>query len=738
MRANGDQQGKVYEAAGVVIERCLRLRQSLVIDGPPGARVWTPAAAEELFEKFTSQPDESDRSFLQKLGDQLATASPESVQLLVELVYLHLLIARDIRGAKKRQLLRNIADLGGAQLPAGELDAALDDGICKSGTGFKTYRPHMLWLLIEFARTWLGASTTENERWLSDPWAFREMVFALPGDRDQSQRQALLHLVHPGTFEPMVSATHKAQIVAALGSPSDHGRNIDETLERLRARLTPELGEGFDFYTSPLYEQWSTKAPARPKAGDEDSDVVHPGVHAWLVRAAGGERVNEWLDEGICAIYFDESFPFEIVRGETRQQLRERSAEHGVDVDKGSFSTELGQVWRFYNLLEVDDYVVTLRGADIYVGVVRALPVRERQPDETFASEATVEWLNKDHPAARSSLSAPLYSKLRTLQTFTDITEALAEIVRIGAGSPIHAEPATEGADGAPLALRCADDILAAATLLPTAWLDDVISLLEEKRQLVLYGPPGTSKTFLAQELANHLVAHTGSAELVQFHPSYTYEDFFEGYRPTSETPGALSFVLKAGPLRQIADAARQDPSSPYVLIIDEINRANLAKVFGELYFLLEYRDRPVTLQYSSEEFVLPSNLYVIGTMNTADRSIALVDAAMRRRFYFVEMSPATEPVRSLLRAWLQRAGLPPDAADLLDELNMRLNDEDAAIGPSYFMHPQIDDPVRLRRVWDHGIMPLLRDRFYGTGEERLAAFTLGAVYEAVLGHPLP
>ncbi|MFN8027712.1 MAG: AAA family ATPase [Acidimicrobiia bacterium] len=131
---------------------------------------------------------------------------------------------------------------------------------------------------------------------------------------------------------------------------------------------------------------------------------------------------------------------------------------------------------------------------------------------------------------------------------------------------------------------------------------------------------------------------------------------------------------------------AREHPDQAFVLIIDEINRANLAKVFGELYFLLEYRDQVVDLLYSEdEEGFTPANLYLIGTMNTADRSIALVDAAMRRRFAFVELSPDIEPSRSLLAKWSASHGLGTTAADLLRRLNERIEDPDFRIGPSYF-----------------------------------------------------
>src|ERR1700691_5002779 len=169
----------------------------------------------------------------------------------------------------------------------------------------------------------------------------------------------------------------------------------------------------------------------------------------------------------------------------------------------------------------------------------------------------------------------------------------------------------------------------AAELLMDQAELAKITDLLWERKQVIFYGPPGTGKTYLASKLARYLT-EDGAVKLVQFHPSYTYEDFFEGFRPKSAEggTGALTFELTPGPFRLFAETAKANPTTSYILIIDEINRANLAKVFGELYFLLEYRDEAISLQYSpKEEFTLPESLFVTGTMNTADRSIARIDA---------------------------------------------------------------------------------------------------------------
>jgi 5-methylcytosine-specific restriction protein B len=176
-----------------------------------------------------------------------------------------------------------------------------------------------------------------------------------------------------------------------------------------------------------------------------------------------------------------------------------------------------------------------------------------------------------------------------------------------------------------------------------------------------------------------------------------------------------------------MAALAEASPSITHVLLVDEINRASIPRAFGELLFLLEYRRREVHLQYWPEEpFTLPENLFLIGTMNTADRSIALVDAALRRRFYFVEFSPTTAPVKDILPRWLEEHGLDPEPARLLERLNREIGADDFSIGPAYFMNRDGEEP-NLERVWERGIMPLLREHYYGTTWDA-DRFSLGAL----------
>ena len=266
-------------------------------------------------------------------------------------------------------------------------------------------------------------------------------------------------------------------------------------------------------------------------------------------------------------------------------------------------------------------------------------------------------------------------------------------------------------------------------------FLQNIQTLLEDKLQVIFQGPPGTGKTYVAQKLAEHLAGSDERVTLVQFHPSYAYEDFVQGFRPALVN-GQPGFKLRDGPLLKAAGRARKEPDAKHFLVIDEINRGNLAKVFGELYFLLEYRDSEMDLQYSDQDkkFSLPENLYIIGTMNTADRSIALVDLALRRRFYFVEFHPDDDPVKSVLRRWLGEKA--PDmewVADVVERANDRLReDRHAAIGPSYFMKDDLDEAA-VERIWRHSVLPYIEERLYGQQEE-VDKFKLDGLIREVAG----
>lgn len=270
--------------------------------------------------------------------------------------------------------------------------------------------------------------------------------------------------------------------------------------------------------------------------------------------------------------------------------------------------------------------------------------------------------------------------------------------------------------------------------LVPEPFLRLLEDLLKEKGQLIFYGPPGTGKTYLADRFAAALQPDSERRMIVQFHPSMSYEDFFEGYRPRLDGQGNMSYELRPGPLALMAAKAEASPGVPHVLIIDEINRANLPRVFGELLFLLEYRNKSVRTAYRPDEpFELPKNLFFIGTMNTADRSIAMIDAALRRRFHFIPFMPHEGEMQSLLADWLAKHGEPAWVAHLVDQVNdslrTLLKGPHLQVGHSHFMvnAPDGQRPAltedRLERIWTYDVYPAIEDQLYGRPDQ-LEKFT--------------
>ena len=272
----------------------------------------------------------------------------------------------------------------------------------------------------------------------------------------------------------------------------------------------------------------------------------------------------------------------------------------------------------------------------------------------------------------------------------------------------------------------------ATATHLDADWLGRAKTLLDLKRQLILQGVPGTGKTHVARSLAKLLThGRDETVRLVQFHPAYSYEEFVEGIKARSvEVNGRhdVTYPVEDGLLCAFAAEAAKHPAEPHVLLIDEINRGNLPRIFGELLYLLEYRDQSVGLPYSRRGFRLPANLYLIGTMNAADRSVALIDQALKRRFSFLDMPP--DP--GVLAAWLRDH--PPKTGEqfaqtvvaLFEGLNLRLRNDlgpQQQIGHSYFMVPDLDEE-RLAMVWQHHVWPLLTE-YFAANPDRLANYEL-------------
>ena len=248
---------------------------------------------------------------------------------------------------------------------------------------------------------------------------------------------------------------------------------------------------------------------------------------------------------------------------------------------------------------------------------------------------------------------------------------------------------------------------------------DAIVGLLKTKKNIIMQGAPGVGKTYAAKRLAYSMmgVKDVSRVKLIQFHQSYSYEDFIEGYRPSG-----AGFELVKGAFYSFCKKAADDEENAYFFIIDEINRGNLSKIFGELFMLIESDKRGNELQllYSRELFSVPTNVHIIGMMNTADRSLAMLDYALRRRFAFVELSPAFDS--DGFRKYC--AGLDNPRFEALvrevESLNRAIAEDESlgdgfCIGHSYFCNMEADSctDAALASIVDYELIPMLKEYWF-------------------------
>ena len=762
----------VYAAAEHWVDAALRRDDSLFTPGEP---IWSLANLKDFHERFAGQPDDSKDTFLNKFERQLHGARSQIYQLAAEILYLNYLIVypRTISGDKKRENVNRV--LHWSETPVAipdHLISAQDSGFVNPGPAFGVSLPAHVQLIAEFLQHWKSLPAGALDQKLDDPWEFKKELDSIDVPRSVAQSMALLHLAYPSVFEPILSRNHKNRIRDAFGGLiKTHTDDVDRDLLSMRRKLNLTYGIEFHYYAPELRTVWDPRLSkwerfigwARRFAEHSSFDrferyykeetannirvaksALEAGDSNWIedLRNAFNppNNLTNWRDHTPFLDWCKEN-P-EAAAGALRVLWNEKSSLPAairdflgrVSGDSPSGKNTRAKIAAFL-AMAIDLYNYPPYRLTTYQAAYKLTeyPLPASDADEAGIYQHALGFLDRVLAEA-STYGLQLRDRLDAQSVLWSITADRFDDVLPKAEQKAfqryleQIEPDTDDEeDGHSEVVLPAESLqgLAARLLWDAEHLQDIQRLLLDKRQIVFYGPPGTGKTFVAQELARHFARAEGSVDLVQFHPSYAYEDFVEGFRPADQN-GQPGFELREGPLKRIADKARFQPNATHVLIIDEINRGNVARVFGELYFLLEYRDREMSLQYSEAEdpFSLPKNLWFIATMNTADRSIALVDAALRRRFHFVEFSPHEQPVRDLLRNWLGQKK--PDmlwVADLVDLANRKLPDRQIALGPSYFMHKDLDEEW-LELIWKHSIIPTVEEQLFGQ-TEHIAAFDL-------------
>ena len=306
----------------------------------PGRAIWTAAVADDLHHRFVEAPELGADRFVDKLRRQLAGAPHETLQFAAEVVYLYLLSPNEVSGATKRRLLDSVLAIGSERVPLlPELDAALDGGFARAGTAYQTQRDRQIAWLVRLIQAWKGLPPDRQREALDDPWVFRDAADAVPIGSAYSQRNALLHLAFPDTFESIVSRRHKKAIVAAFADDVlDPTGDEDRALLALRGELERQTGGPITFYQGDLERRWR---------GSE------PELRGWLVRGAnvhGKNLVPTWLAVGYCSLAYPGLGPLD--PGLSRPQIDVRLAEELPDLSVRQRSIHVGVLDRFLNQMQ--------------------------------------------------------------------------------------------------------------------------------------------------------------------------------------------------------------------------------------------------------------------------------------------------------------------------------------------------------------------------------------------------
>lgn len=452
-------------------------------------------------------------------------------------------------------------------------------------------------------------------------------------------------------------------------------------------------------------EKAAAEKTEKSALGDEGIETTHYWTYS---PGDGAARWDDFYARGVMGLGWSKL-------GDVGQYARKediRKSLRTVYSNKYSQKNCALALWQFSHELKPGDIVFATRGRSVIIGrgVVEG-DYEFKEGGDSYPNIRRVRWTNSGEWHTEDLLA---------MKPLTDITAYPNLVAKLNSFFEDESGEAEEGAVEAEYPAYTPEDFLS-EVYMDTERYRTLVNVLRTKKNIILQGAPGVGKTFAAKRLAYSMMGAKDAERvmMVQFHQSYSYEDFIEGFRPNAE-----GFSLERGTFYSFCKKAQDDSDNDYFFIIDEINRGNLSKIFGELFMLIENDKRgprnTLQLLYSHELFYVPSNVYLIGMMNTADRSLAMLDYALRRRFAFFELRPAFDTESFIT----YQEGLASKKFDRLIAYVVKLNaaiasDESLGdgfcIGHSYFCHMSPDDVTdeRLSAIVDYELVPMLREYWF-------------------------
>lgn len=464
-----------------------------------------------------------------------------------------------------------------------------------------------------------------------------------------------------------------------------------ELIELTRSHL------GSDYYPDPELKTLTTDIGFYIVQVDSERRywIYSPGNNA--------ENWNEFHDSGMMAIGWD--FLGDLREFSGQEEITKEMQE--VSSDESSHKNDVLATWQFAKEIKPGDIIFAKKGLQKLVGC--GVVESDYIFDDTRAAYKHVRKVKWTHKGEWQYPGTAPMKTLTDLTPFPDTVQQLLDLIREENPKPVSAAPV-------PVSVYDKRAFLSDVFMTEQRY-DALAAVLKRKKNIILQGAPGVGKTFAARRLAWSMMGEQDDSriEFVQFHQNYSYEDFVMGYKPVED-----GFKLKYGVFYRFCQKASNQPDQDFYFIIDEINRGNMSKIFGELLMLIEkdYRGKPLTLAYDGRAFSVPERLHIIGMMNTADRSLAMIDYALRRRFSFFEMEPGFDS--DGFRAY--QNGLGNDTLNRLIEKVKLLNEEIVkdkslgkgfCIGHSYFCGQDTCTDEWLHAVVDYDILPMLEEYWF-------------------------